>query len=314
MLPWRQEVLAGMLGSDLIGFQTADDVANFAATSDKLLQTGTDGHKLVLGPRQVEVDAFPISVDFAHWDELGAEAVDDAKQLRDDLGVDTVLLGIDRLDYTKGITQRLQAYAELLQDGRFDPTRSTFVQVAVPTRSDVPAYQDERSEVEALVDRINSTHRRPDGSGPVQYIESGFDDRGLAAWYRAADALVVTSLADGMNLVAKEFVAARGDSDGVVVLSEFAGAAQDLDRALIVNPYDIDAIKGALVAALEMTPSERTERMNSMRDTVRRNDVQQWARQFLERLDAAAAQGNASQRWHRTVLTRLRGLVPARRG
>ncbi|MDP1794093.1 MAG: trehalose-6-phosphate synthase, partial [Acidimicrobiales bacterium] len=265
------------------------------------------------GSRVVEVDAFPISVDFAQWDALGHEAEGAAAVLRDELGVDSVLLGIDRLDYTKGITQRLQAFDELLDEGRVDSKRCTFVQVAVPSRSDVQAYQDERSEVEALVERINSLHRRQNGTGPVKYIESSFDDNGLAAWYRAANALVVTSLADGMNLVAKEFVAARGDVDGVVVLSEFAGAAQDLDGALIINPYDIDAIKKALLSSLELPHVERTARMESMRDTVRRNDVHHWARQFLERLEATPHSPERPTLWGLPVISRLAVRKPPKR-
>lgn len=313
MLPWRQEVLAGMLGADLIGFQVADDAANFTSTAERLLETTVDGTRLKYGSRVVEVDAFPISVDFAHWDALGHEAEGAATALRDELGVDSVLLGIDRLDYTKGITQRLQAFDELLDEGRIDSKRCTFVQVAVPSRSDVQAYRDERSEVEALVERINSLHRRPNGTGPVKYIESSFDDNGLAAWYRAANALVVTSLADGMNLVAKEFVAARGDVDGVVVLSEFAGAAQDLDGALIINPYDIDAIKKALLSSLELPLVERTARMEMMRDTVRRNDVHHWARQFLERLEAMPHIPAPPSLWGLPAISRLAVRKPTKR-
>ena len=181
------------------------------------------------------------------------------------------------------------------------------MQVAVPSRTDVPAYQDERIEVEALVDRINARYRRRNGVGPVQYIESSFDDTGLAAWYRAADALVVTSLADGMNLVAKEFVAARGDGDGMVVLSEFAGAAQDLPEALIVNPYDIEAIKSALMTAVSLAPEERQERMAAMRDSVRLHDVHHWADHFLERLEAVPRTRRRHSFLRRPVITKLSG-------
>jgi trehalose-6-phosphate synthase len=163
------------------------------------------------------------------------------------------------------------------------------VQVAVPSRSDVAAYEDEREEVEQLVTRINASCPRIDGSLPIEYIDSSLDEVEIAAWFRSADALVVTSLADGMNLVAKEFVAARGDLGGVLVLSEFAGAARDLDGALIVNPYDIEAIKRALLAAMAMPPGERAARMKSMRASVEHNDVHRWARTFLNRLQSTAS-------------------------
>ncbi len=305
MLPWRQEVLAGMLGSDLVGFQVEEDAANFINAAERILELHAHGPRLRVGGRTVEVDTFPISVDFVRWDELGTQAVESAAALREELDVDSIFLGIDRLDYTKGITQRLQAFEELVNEGRIDVERCAFVQVAVPSRSDVPAYQDEREEVEAIVERINTSHRRQDGSGPVRYIESSFDDTGLAAWYRAADALVVTSLADGMNLVAKEFVAARGDGDGVVVLSEFAGAAQDLPEALIINPYDIEAIKAALLTALALPEDERRSRMESMRDNVRHHDVHHWAQQFLQRLATVPRDRHRFSMWNLPVLSRL---------
>jgi trehalose 6-phosphate synthase len=205
------------------------------------------------------------------------------------LGVESVFLGIDRLDYTKGISQRLRAFGELLNEGALDPETCAFVQVAVPSRSDVAAYEDEREEVESLIELINSKHQRGNGSLPVVYMDSSLDEVQMAAWYRTADALVVTSLADGMNLVAKEFVAARGDLGSTLILSEFAGAAQDLDGALIVNPYDIEAIKRALLAAISMSSLERAARFRTMRTAVKHNDVHRWARNFLDRLVSATA-------------------------
>jgi trehalose 6-phosphate synthase len=314
MLPWRDEVLEGMLGADLIGFQVADDATNFTSTLERLMDAKVDGNRVRVGATSVEVDAFPISVDFARWDGLGAAATLAAAAHRRSLGVESVFLGIDRLDYTKGITQRLQAFSELLDDGRLDAERCTFVQVAVPSRGDVPAYQDERSEVEGWIERINVDHRRADGSVPVLYIETSLDDVGLAEWYRAADVLVVTSLADGMNLVAKEFVASRADGDGALVLSEFAGAARDLDGALIVNPYDIEAIKRALLGALELPSAERLDRMGRMRTHVREHDVHHWADEFLRRLQATPGPSERSRVWTLPVLRRLAHLWPAKRG
>jgi trehalose 6-phosphate synthase len=289
MLPWRKEVIRGMLGADVLGFQVPDDVANFVSAAERLCGARVRGHILFDGFHTVDVEAFPISVDFAHWDALGDHGDEGAASNRAMLGVESVFLGIDRLDYTKGISQRLRAFGELLNEGLLDPEKCAFVQVAVPSRSDVAAYEDEREEVESLIELINAKHQRANGTAPVVYMDTSLDEVEMASWFRTADAMVVTSLADGMNLVAKEFVAARGDLDGVLILSEFTGAAQDLDGALIVNPYDIEAIKRAMVAAINMSPVERAARLRTMRIAVRHNDVHRWARNFLNRLVSAAA-------------------------
>ena len=286
ILPWRRELINGMLGADLLGFQIEEDVTNFMTTAERVIGTRVTAAATLERLRAISADAFPISIDFEHWDAAGERAKDEAERIRNELGVGHVFLGIDRLDYTKGIVQRLQAFGELLDEGSVCHDACTFVQVAVPSRSNVPAYQDERSEVEALVTSINERHKRPDGSLPVVHIETSLDETALAAWYRAADTLVVTSLADGMNLVAKEFVAARGDLGGALVLSEFAGAAGDLEGALIVNPYDIEAIKRAMIAAINMAPAGRAARIATMRAAVKGNDVHRWAQRFLARLRA----------------------------
>jgi trehalose 6-phosphate synthase len=288
MLPWRKEVITGMLGSDVVGFQVPEDVANFVAAAERLVDARTRGHTLFDGVHVVDIDAFPISIDFDHWNSLGDAAASAAAHNRKKIGGDSILLGIDRLDYTKGISQRLRAFGELLDEGRLDTERCTFVQVAVPSRADVSAYEDEREEVENLIAKINANHPRPDGSVPIVHMNTSLEEGEVAMWFRSADALVVTSLADGMNLVAKEFVAARADLGGSLVLSEFAGAAHDLDGALIVNPYDIEAIKRALVAAIDMPATERAARQKTMRAAVQHNDVHRWARNFLNRLQSSS--------------------------
>ena len=299
MLPWREEVVSGMLGADVLGFQVDEDVANFTAAAERLVGLDVDesgGHRLVDGLRTIEVDAFPISIDFDRWETLGEQAAAAGAERRAELDVESIFLGVDRLDYTKGISQRLRAFGELLDDGTLNPESCTFVQIAVPSRQDVAAYDDEREEVEELIETINSNHRRKTGSVPVLFLHRSFDEIELAAWYRASDALVVTSLADGMNLVAKEFVAARSDLDGALILSEFTGAAQDLDGALIVNPYDIEAIKHALVTALDMPEVERSARLAKMRANVKENDVHHWARTFLARLESTPGPETVSAR------------------
>ena len=284
-LPPRRELVTGLLGADVIGFQLAEDVDNFLAAADRCANVShTDGVIRRL-THQVAVNAFPISVDFHKWDALGAAAADQAQALRDELAVGTVMLGIERLDYTKGIARRVRAFGELLDEGRLAADDATFVQVAVPTRGDLPAYQDERDDVEEAVREVNARHTRADGSEPVRYLEGGLDEHDLAVWYRAADVMVVTSLADGMNLVAKEFVAARGDREATVVLSEFAGAVHELaDGAVVVNPYDIDAIKHALHLAATMPTVDKIARMDAMRAMVRRHDVHHWANAFIRRV------------------------------
>ena len=287
-LPWRIELLEGMLGADLVGFQSDDDVANFSNSTSRLLRNPTRAHWSTRRGHPVHVDAFPISIDVDRWQALGEASEGAATSLRDGLGAHTVLFGVDRLDYTKGITQRLRAFGELLNDGRLDPATTSFVQVAVPSRGDVPGYEEEREDVEGLLEAINERHRRDDGTAPVVYIDEACDEAQLAAWYRAADVMVVSPLVDGMNLVAKEFVATRSDHDGVLVLSEFAGAANELDGAVLVNPYDLEAVKDAFLQAAAMPSAERSRRMVRMREAVRANDVHHWTGRFLGRLTTVA--------------------------
>jgi alpha,alpha-trehalose-phosphate synthase [UDP-forming] len=285
-LPWRKELLHGMFGADLVGMQLSEDVDNFLAAAERCTDVAVRDRSIVMRGRSVSVGEFPISIDFEHWDALGASVADSATSMRQQLSAAVVLLGVDRLDYTKGIVQRVEAFGELLDDHRLDPARCVFVQVAVPSRSDLPAYRDERDDVEAAISRVNARHPRGDGLPVVRYLHVGLDEAELATWYRTVDILVVTSLADGMNLVAKEFVAARGDGRAAVVLSEFAGSSHDLaDGAVIVNPYDIEAIKQGIMEAVGLSDQVMAARMDAMRAVVRRHDVRGWAEEFLQRLD-----------------------------
>lgn len=290
-LPWRRELLLGMLGADLLGFQTPDDV-------DHMLDAigGYGGGQWRRRQGRMEVDAFPISIDFNRWASHGPPAARAAREHRASLGADFVLLGIDRLDYTKGIAQRLRAFGELLDEGLLDADRSSFVQVAVPGRTSIADYQDERAEIEEVVASVNRRHIRACGVGPIRYLTTNLGEAELAEWYRAADALVVTSLADGMNLVAKEFVACRGDVGASVILSEFAGAVNDLPGALVVNPYDTEGVKRALLTAYRMPAAERAERMTAMREQVRHHTVHDWAQTFLERLNSVGTPSATARR------------------
>ncbi|MEO1062526.1 MAG: trehalose-6-phosphate synthase [Actinomycetota bacterium] len=288
-LPWRREVIEGLLGADLVGFQTLSDVRNFRSLARRLAGHPVRHGDVTVGNRIVRTGAFPITVDVTSIEEAARrpgrdEAVTD---LRHRLGDPvTVLLGVDRLDYTKGIEVRLKAFQELLEDGVLAVPKAVMVQVATPSREDVAAYVDERDRIERLVGEINGMYGRV-GAPAVHYIHRNlpFDD--LVTLYRAADVMMVTPFRDGMNLVAKEFVAAKVDGSGALVLSEFAGAAHELTAATLVNPHDTDGVREAMSRLLETTPTERRVGMRTLRRTVRRADVHDWANGFLAALEAA---------------------------
>jgi trehalose 6-phosphate synthase len=286
-LPWRQELTAGMLGADLVGFQTGEDAGNFRRVAVKLGVANREGRTgLRIGERCVLTQAFPIGIDVTRYAEAARspEVGIAARTLRERLGDPKVLvLGIDRLDYTKGIDVRLRAFKELLAEGRIDPTEVMLVQVAQPSRDDVAAYVSLRENVERLVGEINGDHGR-EGLPVVHYVHQSRDFDEVLALYRAADVMLVTPLRDGMNLVAKEYVACRYDDTGALVLSEFAGASFELRDALLVNPYDIDGLKRTLARAIELEAGEAKRRMRVLRRAVARNDAHAWAGRFLATL------------------------------
>ena len=288
-LPWRRQILEGLLGADLIGFQLSGAAGNFVRLVRQ--RVGHKTHRdLVYLPdgRTVKARAFPISIDTAGFEELArSEPVRKrAEQIRSALGNPRkVFLGIDRLDYTKGIYARLRAFSELISDGHFDVDEAVFVQVATPSRERVKQYRILRDDIDRLVGRINGDLGRI-GRPAISYLHSSYPREEMAALYRAADIMVVTPFRDGMNLVAKEYVAARVDSAGALVLSEFAGAADELKQAWLVNPYDINGMKAALLQAYRSEPRERSRRMRAMRRTVMDRDVSKWAQSFLAELAA----------------------------
>jgi trehalose 6-phosphate synthase len=287
-LPWRRQILEGLLGADLVGFQLPGAAQNFVRLVRQ--RVGHKTHRdLVYLPdgRSVRAAAFPISIDAAGFEELArSDAVTDrAKAIREALGNPTkIFLGIDRLDYTKGIYARLRAFSELIRDGRFDVEDAVFVQVAVPSREQVEQYRILRDEIDRLVGRINGDLGRI-GRPAISYLHTSYPREEMAALYRAADIMVVTPYRDGMNLVAKEYVACRVDEDGALVLSEFAGAADELRQAWLVNPYDINGMKAALLEAYEAEPKEVARRMRAMRKTISQNDVKAWAKSFMTELE-----------------------------
>lgn len=285
-LPWRSAILRGMLGADVVGFQTEASSRNFSRAARRWTNADGTDRELLLNGRNVHVRPCPISIDTLEFDRLGQSPSvrRAAVTLRQRLGHRRIILGVDRLDYTKGIPHRLRALEELLRESRLSNEECVFVQIAVPSREEAPGYREVRREVEETVGRINGEFSDP-GRVAVQYFRRSLSREELAAYYLAADVMIVTPLRDGMNLVAKEYVATRHDVGGMLVLSEFAGAATELRRALLVNPRDIDGLKNAITQALRMPEKERRMRMSVLRMQVRRHDVHEWSDAFLGELE-----------------------------
>src|SRR3954451_21937734 len=286
-LPWRRELLEGLLGADLVGFQLSGAAQNFIRLVRQRVGHKTHRDSVYLPDgRMVSARAFPISIDTAVLEKLAAspDVQARAKQIRDDLGnPGRIFLGIDRLDYTKGIYARLRAFSELIHDGHFSVEDATFVQVASPSRERVDQYRKLRDEIDRLVGHINGDLGRI-GRPAISYLNASFPQSEMATLYTAADIMVVTPFRDGMNLVAKEYVACRLEGDGALVLSEFAGAAEELRQAFTVNPYDINGMKAQMLAAYRSDAKELGRRMRAMRRTVAENDVSHWASAFLSEL------------------------------
>ena len=289
-LPWRDQVLRGLLGADVIGFQRAQDASNFLAAAKRRLGYDTKASTITLPDgRMPLVKAFPISIDTTPDRELAQrpEIRARAAEIREGLGNPKhILLGVDRLDYTKGIRHRIKAYGELLDQGRISVEDVAFIQVASPSRERVDAYMHLRDEVELAIGRINGDHDTL-GHTAIRYLHQGFPREEMVAMYLAADVMLVTALRDGMNLVAKEYVATRADNRGVLVLSEFTGAADELRQALRINPHDIEGVKEAIVDAIEMPRAEQGKRMRALRKRVLEHDVTAWSRSFLSALERA---------------------------
>jgi trehalose 6-phosphate synthase len=306
--PWRKELLEGLLGSSILGFHTRFHCNNFLDAVDRFLEARIDREEnaVVQGGRMTLVRPYPISIEWpARWLDGCPPVADCRARVRAELGLapDALLgVGIDRLDYTKGIEERLLAVERLLERAPELRGRFTFAQLAAPSRSAIQRYQQLSDTIERLTVRIN---KRFGGSGyrPIALLRAHHEPPTVFRYYRAADLCYVSSLHDGMNLVAKEFVAARDDEQGVLVLSQFAGAARELTEALIVNPYDLEEASAALRTALEMPPAEQRDRLQAMRAFVAEYNVYRWAGRML--VDAARLRrrerlaGKLNERWMR---------------
>jgi trehalose 6-phosphate synthase len=288
-LPWRSAIVEGLLGADLVGFQRPSAAINFVQLARRLHELPTRKQQVIeYDGRTVTARAFPISIDVAAFDQLAnsPEVVARAAEIRTELGnPDKIVLGVDRLDYTKGIGVRLNAFQELLEDGAVETPSTVFVQVATPSRERVEHYVHMRETIEQQVGHINGVFGTLGGPA-VHYINQSVPREELVALYRAADVMLVTPYRDGMNLVAKEYVAARGDLGGALVLSEFTGAAAELKQAFLVNPHDIAGVKNQLIRALRVEPEEGAKRMRAMRRHLFRNDLDHWASSFFDALKA----------------------------
>ncbi len=297
-LPWRAEVLASLLTYDLVGVQTMRDRRNLLQCVRALVPgveiEGSGGAVSVrFAGREVRIGAFPIGIDFDEFaSEAGTEPVAaKAASLRADESNRKIVLGVDRLDYTKGLPERLEAFALLLERTPALRGKVTLVEFVVPSRETLSSYAALKRELERAVGEINGRFTRS-GWVPVRYNFRAIPRSKLLAYYRAADVALVTPLKDGMNLVAKEFCAARVDGDGVLVLSEFAGAAAQLQHgAILVNPWDTAGTAGALARALDMPRGERRARMRKLRRAVRKHDIHRWVDSFLDAAISRSLEG-----------------------
>jgi trehalose 6-phosphate synthase len=294
-LPWRTAIVEGLLGADLVGFQLPGGAQNFLILARRLVGANTSRGSVGIrsrfgeveyGSRVVRVGAFPISIDSAELDHKGRQRSirKHAREIRSELGDPRkILLGVDRLDYTKGIDVRLKAFAELLAEGRAKRDDTVLVQLATPSRERVKSYKALREDIERQVGHINGEYGEV-GHPVVHYLHRPVPRDELIAFFVASDVMLVTPLRDGMNLVAKEYVACRSDLGGALVLSEFTGAANELTQAYLVNPHDLEGVKDAVEAAMNQTPEEGHRRMRALRRQVLTQDVDLWARSFLHAL------------------------------
>jgi trehalose 6-phosphate synthase/phosphatase len=287
-IPESRELLDGVLGASVIGLHTLENAQHFQHAVARTLGYQTHEGQVVLPDRRVVVCAEPMGIDVASFQRVAgdSEVIAEAARIRGESGA-AVLLGVDRLDYTKGILQRLLAFEYLLEQHPELRTRVRLIQIAVPSRETVQAYRDLRGHVEDAVQRINRVFGQG-GWTPIEYLYGSVDLSTLVSLYRSADVMLVTPLRDGMNLVAKEFVAARTDEDGVLVLSRQAGAAHELQAALLASPQRIDQLAETYFAALMMPRHERRVRMRRLREAITRNDVFDWASRLIDRLGGDA--------------------------
>ncbi len=288
-LPWRREVLSAMLDYDLVGFQTHEDTMNFLRCLQCLCsEVGYEERESLFhircGGREVKAGCFPISIDFEQFEESARSGEVERRTAKLNLlhPDQQLILGVDRLDYTKGVPQRLKALDRVLSQHPELQERISLLQLLVPSREEVSEYQALKEHIERMVGEINGRYTRP-GWIPIHYLYRSLHRQELVSFYRASEMALITPLWDGMNLVAKEYCACNYREDGVLILSEFAGAASQLyENAILVNPYDVEGLAESIRQGFYMSPSERQSRMSGLRETIRKYDIHFWLNSFLE--------------------------------
>ncbi len=285
MLPWRKEILEGMCGSDLIGFHTYDDMRHFLSSVGRILGLSSESGYIQDESRLIHVDSFPMGIDYGKFADQAKDpkTLEIVRRYKHTLGNQKLLLTIDRLDYSKGIPQRIKIFDSLLQNHPEFHGKVAMIMVVVPSRDKVKSYQELKEEIDTLVGRINSTYATLNWI-PVNYFYRSFPFEELSAFYNLSDIALVTPLRDGMNLVCKEFVASKTDKKGVLILSEMAGASKELQDAVLVNPNNSDGVVAAIKEALSMSEAEQIKRIGKMQESLKRYDIFQWVKVFIDRL------------------------------
>jgi trehalose 6-phosphate synthase/phosphatase len=286
LIPWREELLYGMLGADLIGFHTFDDARHFINSASHLLPAQGSANMVRMGDRVVIAEPFPMGIDSQKFSKLASSAKVKKQviKLKENFENQKLILSIDRLDYSKGIIQRLEAFSFFLESHPEFSGKVTYYMIVVPSRDNVAQYRELKNEIDRLVGNINARFRTFDWH-PIAYFYHGYPVEIISALYTIADVCLVTPMRDGMNLVSKEYVASRNNNNGVLILSEMAGASKELSDAIIVNPNSPTSITSALLEAFTMTPEEEETRMKAMRQVVFKFTIHHWVGLFMKRLD-----------------------------
>src|SRR5690554_2556544 len=286
MLPWRREILGGMVGADLIGFHTYDDMRHFLSAAGRLLGMRDESGYLQADNRLINVDAFPMGIDYEKFSEAAnsPQTLEHVEKFKRILGDQQLLITIDRLDYSKGIPQRIKVFDAFLKQNPEFHGKVSMIMVVVPSRTKVRNYRELKEEIDTLVGKINSDYSTLNWV-PVHYFYRSFPFEELSAFYSMSDIALVTPLRDGMNLVCKEFVASKGDQTGVLILSEMAGASKELQEAILVNPNDTNRMVEAIKEALSMSKNEQVSRIASMQESLKKYDIFQWVKVFMDRLE-----------------------------